>query len=158
VQADRARAELPAVPDEVVVLPANVGWILLVPLLLAGHRRRERMVQERPAAGVVALEEREVEHPVEDVLPRRGQGELTAEVDAEAAEHTCDELRVAGGEEDRRVGLARKRGELVLRQELRDRRAALAVLVDDDEGEPLGAPLLRDLLEPRELCTRECLR
>ena len=76
---------------------------------------------------------------------------------AQAAEHAGDELRLAGAEEDRRAGLGRERGELLLGEELRDRRAALAVLVDDDVGEALCPPLLRNLLEPRQLGARERL-
>ncbi len=45
-------------------------------------------MHERPAAaGLVALEEREVDDPVEHLGLRVGEGELAAEVRAQAAEH-----------------------------------------------------------------------
>jgi len=110
------------------------------------------MMEEGPVARVlVALEEREVEHPVEDLLPGLGEAELAAEVRAQAAEDARDELLVSGREEDRRAGLADERSELGLREELRDRRARLARLVADEVGEAFRTPFLRDLLEPREL-------
>ena len=55
-------------------------------LLLARHGRRERVVHERPAAGLlVVLEEREVDDPVEDVEARVDQAELAARGAAGAA-------------------------------------------------------------------------
>ena len=132
---------------------ARVGLDLV---LVARHGRGERMVEERPVAGVlVALEEREVDHPVEDLRPGFGEVELAAEVRAQAAEDTRHECLVAGGEEHRRAGLGGERGQLVFGEELRDRRACLARLVVHEVREPLRPPLLRDLLEPRELRTGE---
>ena len=60
-------------------------------------------------------------------------------------------------EEERLAVLAAERGELGLREELGDRRADLAA-VEDEVGEPLCPPLLRDLLELRELAAAERLR
>ena len=69
VDPDRARAELPAVPDEVVVLAQRASGIAGDSLLVPGDRRGERVVEERPVACLlVALEEREVDHPVEEIL------------------------------------------------------------------------------------------
>ena len=56
------------------------------------------------------------------------------------------------------AGSPRKRVELLLGEELRDRRAHLALLVVDEVREPLRPPLLRDLLEPSEIAARELLR
>src|SRR5204862_6422 len=61
---------------------------------------------------------------------------------------------VAGAEQRRRPRLA-QRVERLLRQELRDRRADLAVGAEDDVREPLRAPALRKLLEPLHLAARE---
>src|SRR5579885_1504924 len=158
VDADRARAELPTVPDQVVVLTAHAGRVRLVPLLAARRRRRERMVHERPASVLVLLEQREVGHPVEGLRGRLGELQLPAEVGAQTAEDARDRRLVAGGEQRGRAGRPGERFELALRQELRDRRAHLAALVADDVREPLRPPLLRDLLEPGELRPRERAR
>ena len=70
VDPDRAGAELPAVPDQVVVLAERGARVGLDLVLVTGHGRGERMMEERPVAGVlVPLEEREVDHPVEDLAP-----------------------------------------------------------------------------------------
>ena len=47
---------------------------------------------------VVALEERKVEHPVEDVLGAGRQVELAAEMNPEAAQHARDRVRLPGAE------------------------------------------------------------
>ena len=49
-------------------------------------------------------------------------------------------------------------GQLLLREELRDRRAHLALLVVDEIGEPLRPPLLGQLLELGEVAAAELLR
>src|SRR4051794_29063868 len=116
------------------------------------------MVQKGPAACVVPLEEREVEHPVEDVGAPGGQIELAAEMHPETAEHPSDEVGLAGAEENCGAGLGGERSELLLREELGDRRAPLAVLVDDDVCETLCSPPLGDFLEPCELRAGEWLR
>ena len=80
--------------------------------------------------------------------------ELVAELHPERAEHARRHRPRVGGEEQR---LPRRRANAASsssREELRDRRAELAVLVDDDVREPLGAPLLRELFERRELAAR----
>src|SRR6476646_3907879 len=68
-----------------------------------------------------------------------------------------DRLLVARPEENRRAVAGTESIELSLGQELRDRRADLAAVVHE-VGEPLRAPLLRELLEPRELRPRVRLR
>src|SRR5579885_355150 len=116
VDADRARAELPTVPDQVVVLTAHAGRVRLVPLLAARRRRRERMVHERPASVLVLLEQREVGHPVEGLRGRLGELQLPAEVGAQTAEDARDRRLVAGGEQRGRAGRPGERFELALRQ------------------------------------------
>src|SRR5439155_619702 len=57
---DRAGAELPPVPDEVVMVALHLGGMRLVPRLLPGDGCREGVVHEGPRAGLlVLLEERE---------------------------------------------------------------------------------------------------
>ena len=56
------------------------------------------------------------------------------------------------------AGIAAEEGELVLGQELGDRRADLAFLVEHEIGQPLRPPLLGERLEPVELGPRELLR
>src|SRR5579859_2807963 len=59
VDSDRARAELPAVPDEVIVLAEDAGRVGFDPMRVVRKRRRERVMRERPAlALLVVLEER----------------------------------------------------------------------------------------------------
>ncbi len=114
-------------------------------------------MEKRPVAGLlVTLEEREVDHPVEEILVRR-EPELTIEMDAEAAEHARDSRLVAGCEERGRARLAPECLELRLGEELRDRRPHLVAVVDQVR-ETLGSPLLRDLLEPLQLRPRERAR
>jgi hypothetical protein len=95
---------------------------------------------------------------VEDVAAGVDQVELAAEVEAQQPEHVRGDLRVARDEERRRPRAGAERLELALGEELRDRRAHLPALVVDEVGEPARAPLLRELLEPRELAARERLR
>ena len=86
-----------------------------------------------------------------------GQAELSPQVHAKAAEDAHDRGLVTGPEEQGRAGRSRERRELGRRQELGDRRAHLAALVDDDVGEAPGTPFLGDLLEPPELASRQAL-
>ena len=76
----------------------------------------------------------------------------------ERSEHARDLVGLVGPEEHGRTRLGTERRELVLGQELRDRRARLTVLAVDDVREPLRAPLLRELLEPFEVGPRVLLR
>ena len=116
------------------------------------------MVHGRPARFVVvALEHREVLDPEERERALVDQAELAAEVEAERAEHAGRRRPRVGGEEERLAVLAAERGELGLREELGDRRADLAA-VEDEVGEPLCPPLLRELLELRELAAAVRLR
>ena len=73
-------------------------------------------------------------------------------------EHARDLIRLVGPEEHGRARLGAERHELLLGQELRDRRARLTVLSVDDVRQPLRAPLLRELLEPLEIGARVLLR
>ena len=117
------------------------------------------MVDRRPAPLVlVALEHREVVDPEEreDVLV--DQAELLAEVAPQRAEHARGRRPGVGGEENGRRGLAAEGGQLLLREELRDRRAHLALLVVDEVREPFRPPLLGQLLELREVAAAELLR
>ena len=114
------------------------------------------MVDGRPASFVlVPLEHREVGHPEERERALVDQPELAAELEAERAEHPRGHRPRVGGEEQRLVGRRGERLELRLGEELRDRRADLALLVADHVGEALGAELLRALLERGELGARE---
>ena len=116
-------------------------------------------MHERPGARLlVLLEEREVEHPVEDVEVRVDQVELPAEVQAQQPEHAQHGGVVPGAEEHGRPWRRLERRQLGRREELGDRRAHLAALVHDDVGEALRAPLLRQLLEALDLAAGERLR
>ena len=81
-----------------------------------------------------------------------------AEVEAERAEHARGDGRLVGGEEHGRAGLGAEARELLLGEELGDRRAHLPVLVEDEVREPLRPPLLRERLQPLQLRARERLR
>src|SRR3954468_3068469 len=60
VNPDRAGAELPAVPDQVVMLAERRTWVAFDQVVVPVDRTRERVVHERPVARVVvAQEERE---------------------------------------------------------------------------------------------------
>src|SRR5438094_8266307 len=70
VDPDRAGSELPAVPGQVVGMAERGGRVALDQVLVSLERARERMVDERPAPGVlVDLEERKVDDP-EQLVPR----------------------------------------------------------------------------------------
>src|SRR5713101_5322280 len=139
MHADRAGAELPAVPDQFVVLAEHPAWIALEPVLVAFDRCGERMVDERPAAArLVRLEEREVDGPEKLVALRVGEPELAAEVGPQTAEDAGHDVLRVGDEEDGCPRVRAERLELLLREELRDRRADLAAVVHE-VGEPLRA-------------------
>src|SRR5690348_3267732 len=158
VDSNRAGAELPSVPDQVVMLAEDATGIALDPVLVARDGRGEGMVDERPPlALLVVLEEREVERPREAVGLAIGEVELAAQMRTQAAEHPRDRRLVGGGEERRRVRVARERRELVLGEELRDRGSNFAAVVDEVR-EALRPPFLRDLFQPAELGTREGTR
>src|SRR5205823_6683874 len=63
-----------------------------------------------------------------------------------------------GGEEQRLPGLPAERCQFALREELGDRRANLAALVEDEIRQTLGPPFLRELLELGELAAGERAR
>ena len=109
---------------------------------------------------LVPLEHREVGDPEEPPRVCVDQLELAAEVQPQRAEHA---RRPSPARRRRRArvvaGLATgTRSSSASDEELRDRRAHLAVLAEHEVREPLRAPLLRDLLELRELAARELLR
>src|SRR5215218_8437008 len=153
VDADRAAADLRAVPDEVVGTAAPGARIAVeVPA-----RGGERMVERVPAPLLhVPAEHREIGYP-DEVVAVLGH----ADVETQLAENPRRDGRLVGDGEDRVADL-RARGryetaDLVLGEELRDRRAP-AVLLDDAPDEPLGAKRLRLLGEPVEALARELAR
>src|SRR5215218_5432687 len=118
VDADRAAADLRAVPDEVVGTAAPGARIAVAVL---GHADVETQLAENP----------------------RRDGRLVGD-----GEDRVADLRARGRYET---------ADLVLGEELRDRRAP-AVLLDDAPDEPLGAKRLRLLGEPVEALARELAR
>src|SRR6185436_6923883 len=86
------------------------------------------------------------------------QLELSAEVETKRSQHARHHRRLVGGEQDRRDGLGAEGVELLVREELRDRRADLSLLVENEIREALRPPLLRDSVEPFEVGPRELLR
>src|SRR5262245_11273347 len=159
VDSDGARPELVAVEDEVVGLRDRPARILLEHRLGFGRGRGERMVVRSPALLVfVPVEHREVDHPER---PPRGlvdQSELVPSADPELPQDARDDLRPVGAEQDRGAGVAAKRRELLLGQELRDRRSWLTVLAVHDVREALRAPLLGEVLQLLEMGARVLLR
>src|SRR5206468_2880433 len=99
---------------------------------------------------VVALEEREVDDPVEELLAGLREVELARQVQAEPPEDARGDGLIVGDEERGAPRLGLERLQLLRREELRDRRPDLAGVVDE-VGQPLRAPLLRDFLEAAEL-------
>src|SRR6266540_1341555 len=160
VDPDRARSELPPAQDEVVRLAHRPPRIRLDQLLVAGPDARERVVAERPALTVlVPLEDREIGDPEKLVARLVEQAELAAEMVAHRREDSRDGAGLVGAEEDGGPGRLRSdRLQLILGEELRDRRPDLALLVEDEVREPLPTPLLGQLLERGELRARELLR
>src|SRR5512133_949801 len=140
VDPDRARAELPPVPDQVVVLAECGTGIGVDQILVALDGAREGVMHERPPARVLVLEEqREVEDPQNLVARLVDELELVAEVEPERSEHTLDHRRAVRDEESCRPGRALKPLEFALRQELGDRRADRARFVEDEIRETLSA-------------------
>jgi hypothetical protein len=86
---------------------------------------------------------------IQDPFPRLlvDQPELAAEVKPQRTEHARDHGRLVGGEENAVARIAAEVRKLLLGEELGNRRAHLALLVPHEVREPLGAPLLGDLLE-----------
>jgi len=107
---------------------------------------------------VVPLEEREVGHPEEAPSAPVDEVELTAEMETERPQDASDHLRLVRTEQDRRRGPGAEVVELLLREELRDRRAHLALLVVHEVREPLRPPFLGERLQPLEVGARELLR
>ena len=83
---DRARPKLPAVPDQVIVLAESGAGVAVDQLFVTFDRARERMMDERPSARFLVLEEqREIDDP-EKLVPRLvDELELLAQVDPLAA-------------------------------------------------------------------------
>src|SRR5438094_4419240 len=159
VDPDRARPELPAVPDQVVVLAESSARVGVDQVLVPLDRTRERVMHERPPAGGLVLEEQwEVEDPKMLVARFVDELELLAEVEPEGAEDPLHHRRAVGDEEQSRSRWSEKGLDLLVREKLRDRRAHLARLVEDDVREPFRAPLLCELLELLQLAARERLR
>ena len=130
-------------------------------LLPLGRRARERVVLRAPsAARPRPTRTSGSRSPRATTTPRSSiSPSCSAEVECAArrarawSAPSCRRRRAAVV-----PGSPAKRGELRLGEELRDRRAHLARLVGDHVGEPLRAPLLRELLERVELGARERLR
>src|SRR5581483_1920165 len=97
-------------------------------------------------------------HPEEAVRALVDQAQLAPEPQPQRAEHPRGQRPLARDEEEGRRRLASQRRELLRREELRDRRAHLALLVVDEVGEPRRAELARRVLEGSELAARELLR
>ena len=147
---DRAGAELPAVPDQVVVLAERVRRVAPIALVTL-ERAGERVMHERPAAAVlVQLEEREVEDPVESVLASSTRPSSRPRW-SRSAPSTRSTRALGGGEQHGGAGRRGERFELRVGQELRNRRPDVAVRAVDEVREPLRAPLLRERLELREI-------
>src|SRR4051812_16377086 len=151
--------ELLPVADEVVGMGQSVRGVGIERLLEARSRPRERMVDGRPAIVLLRpLEHREVgdPNPIPGLLV--DQPELAAEVEPQRTKHARDHDRLVGGEENAVARIAAEVRELLLGEELGDRRTHLALLVPHEVREPLGTPLLRHLLEALELAAGESLR
>src|SRR5688572_15442772 len=153
VDPERPTAELVPVHDEVVCLRqglTGLGVEAIPPLL---HGSRERVMDGVPAPLVlVPLEHRKRIHPDEGEHVLVDEIELAPEMEAQMAEHPRRHRPLVGGEEERLAGAYLERLELLVGQELRDRRTDLAgVRIPHEVGEALRAALLRDLLEGGEL-------
>ena len=149
-----AAGDLDPVDDQVVgdgTCGAGVGVEQLDPLVV---RPSERMMHRLPPVFLlVPLEQREIGYPEEPPRFAVDQLELAPEVESQRSEDPRDHRRLVGGEEHGRRRLRAKTVELLLREELRDRRADLALLVVDEIGEALRPPLLGDPFEPLEVGT-----
>ena len=158
VVADRARRELDAVADDVVLVRLDRQRILGVERLESALRHGERVVGEDDLAGLgILLEEREIDDPAE----------LVAVLLADVVRHVVRDVRA--DESGKPVALFNRRGheeervaglhaddllhliELVGGEELRDRTLELAFLRPADVAEALAAVLLDErlaLVEP----------
>ena len=159
VVADRARRELDAVADDVVLVRLDGERVLGIERLKPALRHREGVVREDDLARLrVLLEEREVYDPAEAVdavladVVRQVVGDVGADDPREAVA-----LVDVGGHEEERVGRLHARDllhllKLLRREELRDRALELAFLRPADVAESLAAVLLDErlaLVEPR---------
>src|SRR6185436_15025731 len=95
-----------------------------------------------------------VGHPEERERRVVDQAELAPEVEPEVTEDPRGRLPRVGREEQGLAGCGPERSELLLREELRDRGAQLAVCVTDDVRESLRSSLLRELLQCGKLGAR----
>ena len=156
---ERAAGDLDPVHDQVVRHRPRLARVGVDQLERLVGRPRERVVHGRPALLVlVPLEQREVGHPEEPPGFAVDQLELAAEVQPQRAEHARDHGRLVGAEEHGRGRLGPERRQLLLGEELRNRRAHLALLVEHEVRETFRPPFLGERLQPVELCARELLR
>ena len=160
VDTDGARRDLAAVDDHVVGLRQDGAGIRLNAVLILGAGRREHVVLGDPALLVlVVAKQREVDDKQHRPSIGVGQFEALGEVRTQRAKHPHHDGLGVGREEDRvaRVGAGRRADavELVLRQELGDRRTHLTRLVEQQVRESLAAPLLGELGELVEVLAAE---
>src|SRR3954447_15397613 len=158
VDPDGAASELLAVSDEVVSVRKRARGVLVEALLEAGSRPRERVVHGGPALVLLRpFEHREIRDP--NQVPRLlvDQPELAAQMKAKCPEDAGDHGGPISGEKDGLPRVAAEERELLLGEELRDRRADFPLLVPDEVGEALCPPFLRDPLETIELRAGEGL-
>src|SRR5439155_6633274 len=149
---DRARAELPAVPDQVVVLAQGGAGIGVDQVLVPLEWAREGVVYEHPVTRVLVLqEEREIEDPEELVARVVDQAELLRQLGAKSAQHPLDHCGLVRREQHGRAWWGGECCELLRGEKLGDRRSQLPRFADDDIGETLRAPALRELFESLEL-------
>src|SRR5207244_10113420 len=96
VNPDAAAAELDAVQDQIVCRRAHGERLSLESLEVLIQRRRERMVDRDVAARAgIVLQEREIDHPEETILPARDAVEPLTELQAELREDgRCERLRL----------------------------------------------------------------
>ena len=149
MDSDAARAELPAVDDEVVRQRAGAEELVAggggEQPEIVGVRHRERMVgRDRTPLTVDPLEQREVDDPDElEAALRHGRA---AEVEPQLTEHGVHAPPGAGNEQQQVAGLGAERVDdaelLGLREELRHRRVEATVVLHPHPHEPGGAELL----------------
>ena len=147
VNPERAAGELDPVRDEVIGNGARAAGVRLEDLDAVVRRTGERMVRGDPALCIfVPLRRGHVDDPQE--LPERlvDQVELPPELQAQQAQHLRGDARVIRYEEQGVPGLAPLLEQLG-REELRDRRAHLAVRAEDDVRKAFRPPRLRVVLE-----------
>ena len=155
VNPERATRKLESVADEVVGdrlrrarIAVEQGQRLVV-------RARERMMFRIPPLELcVPLEHREIRDPHEPPCRLIDEAQFPAEVKPQEPEDARHFGGLAGPEQQCRSRTGERRQQ-VLRQELRDRRAHLAVGAEHDRGEAACPPTLDQLLELRDLATRQ---